>query len=375
MEKKKIDKMVLRYVLLIAGVVLGILYFKNIISILVDLWKVAFPLVLGCILAYILNLVLKNVEKFYFPKSKRKIVLQTRRMVSIIISLLLIIGILFFIIELVVPELIDAFSVLGKGIPVYFERARDWFLTNENQFPAVVDWIEGLQVDWNNMMKNIFDYATIGVSGILNSTVSFVTILTNGIINFCIAFIFAIYLLLSKEKIVCQVKMLAEAFINTKKLDQMKKILKTANETFSSFIVGQFTEAVILGILCTMGMLIFRFPYAPMIGTFVGATALIPVVGAYLGAAVGAFMILMVNPAKAVLFILFIIVLQQLEGNLIYPKVVGFSIGLPGIWVLAAVTIGGGLGGIIGMLLGVPTMATIYKILRVNVKSRLGSIK
>lgn len=375
MEKKKIDKMVLRYVLLIAGVVLGILYFKNIISILVDLWKVAFPLVLGCILAYILNLVLKNVEKFYFPKSKRKIVLQTRRMVSIIISLLLIIGILFFIIELVVPELIDAFSVLGKGIPVYFERARDWFLTNENQFPAVVDWIEGLQVDWNNMMKNMFDYATIGVSGILNSTVSFVTILTNGIINFCIAFIFAIYLLLSKEKIVCQVKMLAEAFINTKKLDQMKKILKTANETFSSFIVGQFTEAVILGILCTMGMLIFRFPYAPMIGTFVGATALIPVVGAYLGAAVGAFMILMVNPAKAVLFILFIIVLQQLEGNLIYPKVVGFSIGLPGIWVLAAVTIGGGLGGIIGMLLGVPTMATIYKILRVNVKSRLGSIK
>lgn len=375
MEKKKIDKLVLKYVILIGGVILGILYFENIMGIVINLWKVTFPLVLGCIFAYILNIVLRNVEKLYFPKSKKRIVLRSRRTVSILLSLLLIIGIIIFIIELVVPELIDAFIVLGKGIPVYFERVKEWFIENERQFPSIVEWVEGLKVDWNNMMKSIFDYTKNGVSGLLNSTFSFVTILTNGIINFCIGLIFAIYVLFNKEKIVSQIKMLAEAYINGKKLVKIKNVLKTANQTFSSFIVGQFTEAVILGMLCTIGMLIFRFPYAPMIGTFVGVTALIPVVGAYLGAIVGAFIILMVNPAKAFLFIIFIIILQQIEGNLIYPKVVGSSIGLPGIWVLAAVTVGGGLGGIVGMMLGVPTIATIYKLLRIDVKNRLGKIK
>lgn len=144
----------------------------------------------------------------------------------------------------------------------------------------------------------------------------------------------------------------------------------TADQTFSSFIIGQVTEAVILGTLCTVGMLIFRFPYAPMIGAFIGATALIPIVGAYLGAAVGVIMIMTQDPLKAVLFVVFIVVLQQLEGNLIYPKVVGSSIGLPGIWVLAAVTVGGGLMGISGMLLGVPTAATVYKLLAMNVNER-----
>lgn len=375
MEKKKIDKLVLKYAILIGGIILGILYFENIMGIVINLWKVTFPLVLGCIFAYILNIVLRNVEKLYFPKSKKRIVLRSRRTVSILLSLLLIVGIIIFIIELVVPELIDAFIVLGKGIPVYFERVKEWFLENERQFPSIVEWVEGLKVDWNNMMKSIFDYTKNGVSGLLNSTFSFVTILTNGIINFCIGLIFAIYVLFNKEKIVSQVKMLAEAYINGKKLVKIKNVLKTANQTFSSFIVGQFTEAVILGMLCTIGMLIFRFPYAPMIGTFVGVTALIPVVGAYLGAIVGAFIILMVNPAKAFLFIIFIIILQQIEGNLIYPKVVGSSIGLPGIWVLAAVTVGGGLGGIVGMMLGVPTVATIYKLLRIDVKNRLGKNK
>ena len=151
---------------------------------------------------------------------------------------------------------------------------------------------------------------------------------------------------------------------------RIARIIRTADETFSSFIIGQCTEAVILGTLCSVGMLIFDFPYAVMIGSFIGVTALIPVVGAYLGAGVGAFMILTVDPLKAVLFLIFIVVLQQLEGNLIYPRVVGSSIGLPGMWVLAAVTVGGGLMGIGGMLFGVPLTATLYKLFRSDVNRR-----
>ena len=165
------------------------------------------------------------------------------------------------------------------------------------------------------------------------------------------------------------------AYVKEDTIIRLRNIYRTADETFSSFIIGQCTEAVILGTLCTVGMLLLRFPYAPMIGAFIGATALIPIVGAYLGAAVGAFMILTVDPLKALLFIIFIVVLQQLEGNLIYPKVVGSSIGLPGIWVLAAVTVGGGLGGIGGMLLGVPVAATVYKLIRNDVNRRNQSEK
>ena len=152
-------------------------------------------------------------------------------------------------------------------------------------------------------------------------------------------------------------------------------VLKTAHDTFTKFIIGQCTEAVILGTLCTIGMLLFRFPYATMVGTLIGATALLPVVGAYLGAAVGAFMIFTIDPLKALGFLIFIAILQQLEGNLIYPRVVGSSVGLPGIWVLAAVTVGGGLGGIIGMLLAVPVTATLYKLLQKDVQKRKAALQ
>lgn len=217
----------------------------------------------------------------------------------------------------------------------------------------------------------MFRYFTSGVSDIVGSTISVVGTIGMGVTNFVIGLIFAIYILANKETLGRQLGKVAAAYCRPVLLNKIKSVIKVANETFSSFIVGQCTEAVILGSLCILGMLIFRFPYAPMVGTFVGATALIPVVGAYLGAVVGFIMILTVSPIKAVLFIVFIIALQQLEGNLIYPKVVGSSIGLPGMWVLAAVTVGGGISGIGGMLIGVPLTATVYKLIRSDVNKRI----
>ena len=221
-------------------------------------------------------------------------------------------------------------------------------------------------------MYKVADVVKSGFTSFVNSTLTAVGAVVGSVVNFFIGLIFGIYILSGKEKLHSQVSRIMHAYMKERTVARIRYIYRTANETFSSFIIGQCTEAVILGTLCTIGMLLFRFPYAPMIGAFIGATALIPIVGAYLGAAVGAFMILTVDPLKALLFIIFIVVLQQLEGNLIYPRVVGSSIGLPGIWVLAAVTVGGGLGGIGGMLLGVPVAATAYKLIRNDVAGRNG---
>lgn len=370
MEKKKLDAIVVRYMLLAAAFVLGIQYFEEIMAAVGGVWGIIFPLVLGAVIAYILNINMRWVEKFYFPKSRSKWVQKTRRPVGILAALVTILAVFVLIIRLVLPELVNAFQVMGKNIPIFTEKVIDWLILNSAQFPSLSEELSGLEVDWNNLLKNAVTFLGAGVGGILNSTISVVGVLGGGVMNFVIALIFAIYILSSKERLFSQGQKVMRAYLKPALIGKLRILIKTIDETFSSFIVGQCTEAVILGVLCTLGMMIFQFPYAPMIGTFIGATALIPIVGAYLGATVGCFMILTVDPLKAVLFIVFIIVLQQLEGNLVYPKVVGSSIGLPGMWVLAAVTIGGGLGGIPGMLLGVPSAATIYKLLSMDVNLR-----
>ena len=277
------------------------------------------------------------------------------------------------IVTLIVPELVNAFLVIGQEIPIVFERLKVFLVEHSQDIPTIEKWINSINIDWENMTKKLIDYATSGVGGILNSTFSFVGVLTNGIVNFVISLIFAIYILSAKEVLHSQINRMINVYMKEKFSNTLRKIAKTADETFSSFIVGQCTEAVVLGIFCTIGMWIFKFPYAPMIGAFIGATALIPVVGAYVGAVVGVFMILTVDPMKALFFVLFIVILQQIEGNLIYPRVVGSSIGLPGIWVLAAVTVGGGIGGVVGMLMGVPVAATVYKLIGENVREKENS--
>lgn len=370
MEKKKMDPRVIKYFLLAALLILAIRYFDIILGGAVNLWGIAAPLILGCIIAYVLNIVLKFLEKHFFPKSQNKRVIKLRRPVCIVLSIVLIVAVFTLVTVLVVPEFVKAIGVIGKSIPVLVEGSIDWITEHENIFPAIAGRLEELQVDWEGLGNSALNYLKTGLGGVLNSTVSIVSSMVGGVANFVIGLIFAVYILANKEKLANQFKKLIHAYGSPKWIAAGKRILMTADETFSSFIIGQVTEAVILGTLCTIGMFIFRFPYAPMIGAFVGVTALIPIVGAYLGAIVGVIMIFTQDPLKALLFIVFIIVLQQLEGNLIYPKVVGSSIGLPGMWVLAAVTVGGGLLGISGMLLGVPTAATVYKLLAYGVKQK-----
>lgn len=370
MEKKKMDIRIVKYLLVATLLILCIRYFDVLIGGAGKLWSIAGPLALGCVIAYVLNIIMRVLEKICFPKAKNKFAARSRRPVCIVLSMVLIVAVIFLVFRLVIPELVSAFGIIGAGIPVLFEQATDWLAGNAETFPGIAQKLQELQIDWNSVGDNVLNYLKAGVGGLLNSTVSIVIGVVSSVVNFVIALIFAIYILSNKEKLADQIRRIVRAYVKPEWIPTGKRIVATADETFSSFIIGQVTEAVILGTLCTIGMLLCRFPYAPMIGAFVGATALIPIVGAYLGAAVGVIMIMTQDPFRAVLFVVFIIVLQQLEGNLIYPKVVGSSIGLPGIWVLAAVTVGGGLLGVPGMLLGVPAAATVYKLLAYDVNAR-----
>lgn len=366
MQKKRADRAVLIYICLAAVLILGIRYFEEVIGWISRLWNVMLPLVMGLVIAYVLNLILVRVERVYFPGSKNRFINASRRGVGIVVSILLILGIFALVGGLVIPELIKAFGLIGRNVPVFMEEAAVWL--EENSAVDAMEYLEKL--DWDDLAQKAVTAARSGLGSVLGSTISVVGSVVGGVVNFFIGLIFGIYILFGKEKLSSQLRRILSAYVSRETVEKLRVVFRTANETFSSFIIGQCTEAVILGTLCTVGMLLLRFPYAPMIGAFVGATALIPIVGAYLGAAVGAFMILTVDPLKAVLFVAFIVVLQQLEGNLVYPKVVGSSIGLPGIWVLAAVTVGGGLMGIGGMLLGVPVAATAYKLLGRDVNQR-----
>lgn len=369
-EINKNLKTFIKYGLCIVVLVLMVIRFDKVVSWMGRLWSVAFPLILGCLFAYVLNIIMKALESHWFPITNSKAAIRARRGVCVFLSIFLVFGAIVLIIRIVLPELVEAFSVMADEIPVYFDKVQDWIVANGEMFPSLAEQIGAMEINWQELFNKVFTYVTSGFSSMLNSAFVFISQLLSSVVNITIATIFAIYILMNKEKLQAQAKTLQKVYMKKTHMKRINHIIYTANEIFTSFISGQCVEAVILGILCTVGMLILRFPYAPMVGTFIGATALIPVVGAYIGAVVGAFMIFTVSPLQAVGFIVFIVILQQLEGNLIYPKVVGASIGLPGIWVLAAVTIGGGLGGIPGMLIGVPLTATIYRLICLDVQER-----
>ena len=226
-------------------------------------------------------------------------------------------------------------------------------------------------INWTKAVSAVTSYLQEHGASIFNTTIGVTTSVFVGLFNFILGFVFAIYLLMQKEKIGGQFKRLLYAYIKKERVDKFLSVMSLAQNAYSRFVTGQLTEAVIIGVLCFIGMLIFSMPYATLISTLIAFTALIPMIGAFIGTAVGALLILMVDPIKALWFIVFIIVLQQFESNLIYPRVVGKSIGLPGIWVLTAVTIGGSLFGILGILLSVPLCSVIYTLLSNAIEKRL----
>ncbi len=353
-----------------AALVLIIVYFKQVWQAAKAVYDIVFPLLLGSVIAYVVNILMSFLERHYFPKSAQPWISKTRRPICLLLAYVLILLILAAVITLVLPKVADTIRALSTVLPAYWERLSQWIGEHKDQWSFVQEWLDGEALSWESIADKIKSSAPQSISGILTSSLNVLSGITSGLVNLVVGLAFSVYLLASKERLLAQLKKLQGAFLSPERTAKLNTVLAAANESFASFITGQCTEAVILGALCILGMLIFGFPYTTSVGIFIGVTSLIPILGAYLGAAVGVLLIFQVDPPKALLFIVFIIVLQQLEGNLIYPKVMGTSLGLPGIWVFAAVIIGGGLGGIVGMLFGVPVAATIYKLVRLAVHER-----
>ena len=369
------DRVFLKRLLWVALTVLVLMYSGWIFGVLRVIWAVILPLVIGSAVAFVLNLILRNLEKIWFPHSKRAAVRKSRRGVCIVLSLMIIAAAVTILINVIVPELVNVFVTISGGIPDLYNTVRDWIIRHAEEYPQIQEQLLALELDWGSIMGKVSSVLTQGINQLVSAAFSTVGSLVTAVINLFVAVIFAIYVLAGKEKLGSQIRRLANVFLKPEMLCRCGVVLRVANDSFTSFFVGQFVEAIILGTLCFLGMSLLRFPYAYMIGTLVGATALIPILGAYIGAGVGALMIVMVSPLKAIEFLIFIVVLQQLEGNLIYPRVVGTSIGLPGIWVFAAVMIGSGVAGIAGVLLGVPVAATCYKLIRIVTEEREEKIR
>lgn len=328
----------------------------------------ASPLIIGCAVAYVLNILMSAYERHFFPSKRNGVIVRLRTPVCLVLAILTLCGITALIIGLVIPELISCIKFLISEIPPAIDKLLNSDLV-ERYIPA--DMLKRLsEIDWREHIANIAQVLASGIGGAADVILTAITSVFSAVVQGLISIIFAVYLLLDKKRLARQGGRIIGTYFSGAWIEKARYCVGVVNDSFKRYIVGQCTEAVILGVLCTLGMLVFRFPYAAMIGALIGFTALIPIAGAYIGAAVGAVMIMTDSPLRAVLFIIFIIVLQQIEGNLIYPKVVGRSIGLPSIWVLAAVTVGGSIMGIAGMLLGVPITASLYRLLRDDVRRR-----
>ena len=328
------------------------------------LFNLFFPLILGCALALIINVPLGPIENHLFQNTLNIKCKKMRRPLSIVLSLLLIFGIFIGIAFLIIPELINAIKIVmdsinsGMDQMAVMDETIDWSLIPFGTELSKID------IDWLQLKSQLQQWFGKISNTLIDTVISALGSFAGSLIDFIVALVFSIYLLANKEKLKTQILRLIHVWLPDSAGNVIVHVSSVCGNTFHHFIIGQVTEAIILGSLCTIGMFILRLPYAPMIGSLVGVTALIPYVGAYIGAIVGVFMILTVNPFKALIFLIFLLILQQVEGNAIYPKVVGAKINLPSMWVLAAITVGGNLAGPIGMLIGVPSASAAYVLLR-----------
>jgi predicted PurR-regulated permease PerM len=361
------QKSIVKAIITAGIVLLVVLYFSEALGIVKNIYGVISPLLLGAAIAYVLNILVAWYEKIYFPKSRNRRINSSRRGVCILLSLLSIIAIIMFFFGVVIPQFARSIQILSEGFPAMYNNLLEWAKQHADQIPILQQTLQELNLDGASVMKKVMDVVGSWAGG----TFSLMGSVFGQIFNWVLAIIFAIYLLFGMEDLKKQLSKILRTYMKEERRAKLHEITGTADETFSGFIIGQCKEAVILGILCTAGMLIFGFPYATVIGPVIGLTALIPMLGSYIGAVIGFLLIVMVEPFTSLMFLIFVLVLQQVEGNLIYPKVVGKSIGLPGIWVFTAIIVGGGLFGITGVVLGVPIAATVYKLMSRAINKRL----
>lgn len=376
LNRKNMQKIAL-LILFTVLLLVGLQNIHSVIGVLTYVLHLAMPFVLGGAIAFILNVPMRWLESKLFPpvmQRKHPAVYRFRRVACLILTIVIMAGVVVILGFMVLPEIGRSAVTIGEHIRIFTQNVVDTLQDMAITYPDIVNQLLALAEDWQSI-----DWPQIGTSVIqflqtgnfLGGTVSVASSIIGGVSNFLIGLVFAIYILLQKEKLSSQFKKICYSFLPEDKADGLLKIFQLSNDTFSSFISGQCLEAFILGLLFFIVMSLLRLPYAMAISMLIGVAALIPIFGAFIGCGVGAFLILIVNPMQAFIFVIVFLVLQQIEGNLIYPHVVGNSVGLPSIWVLVAVTLGASTMGVVGMIINIPLFSVIYALLRQVVYRRL----
>lgn len=375
---RKNTKKIKSLIIFTAVVVLALMKFDWLCQALFFVINIIKPFLMGAVMAFVINLPMGFIENRLFEKRmsngrKQAFYMKIKRPVSLILALLTVALVLTLVIVTVIPQLVATFKVLGNEIPVFMQNILGYLEKLFAENPELQREIESVkipEINWKETLQTVAGFLKNGMGSMVTTTVTVAGSIVSGTVNFFISFIFSFYILAQKEKLGNQIRRTIRAYTKPGVYDWIMKVAGLLNQNFSRFITGQCMEAVILGAMFVVSMLILRFPFAVMIGVLIAFTALIPIMGAFIGCAIGAFLIMVDSPAKAIGFIILFLILQQIEGNLIYPHVVGNSVGLPSIWVLAAVTIGGSLMGVAGMLIFIPLLSTVYTLLREDVNKR-----
>lgn len=366
-------KQIRRLMIFGAVLVLILMYSETALNAVVFLFRIARPFLYGGVIAFVLNLPMRGIEEGLFKGWNGKVAKRLKRPVSMLLAIVAVALVITVVISIMVPQISTTAATLGKEIPIFFSDLLVELEKLSKKYPELQDPVkalENLKINWESVADSVIGFLKNGVGNVLTSTVNVASSIVGGVVNGVISFIFALYILSQKEKLKNQGTRILSAYLPEKVTEKILQICALLYKNFSNFITGQCLEAVILGTMFVIAMKIFRMPYAVMVGVLIAFTALIPIVGAFIGCVVGAFLILIENPMLAFWFVIMFLVLQQIEGNLIYPKVVGNSVGLPSIWVLAAVSLGGSMFGVAGILFFIPLLATAYALLRDSVNQR-----
>ena len=370
-----IDKKVMKSLFFLAGgcilLVWLLLYTEQVTGLIGYIWKLISPFVVGAGIAFVFNVPMRAIERQLEGIRKPGL----RRILAILLTLGALILVLAFVVELLIPQIQSTVESLAVTIPQFVKRQAANLMTWLSEHPELQEWVmantELENIDWTSLLQKAGSFVGDSMSTIVDSTFSAIGSVTGAIVNAVISVVFAIYCLSRKEILARQSRRLMYSLLPEHFTDEVIRIMRLTNSTFSNFISGQCLEACILGCLFAVTMLILKMPYIPLVSVIIAVTALVPVVGAFVGCVLGAFFILVDNPLQAVTFVIMFLVLQQMENNLIYPRVVGTSIGLPGMWVLVAVTIGGEVMGVGGMLVMIPLVSVLYTLLREFTEKRL----
>ncbi len=374
MEFSKEKLRQIRHLMVMAAIlILAIIYSDKVLVGVFFVINILKPFLYGGAIAFALNIPMRALEEKALGRWRGKTAQKVKRPLCMVLTLVLVVFIISVVVGTVLPQVTLTAAEIGKKIPAFTEQViadLDRLTKDSPILAEQVSKLEEIEIKWDSILKSIVDFLRNGMGNVLNSTFNVASNIISGVVNGVISFIFALYILVQKEKLANQGRRIISAYLPERVGNKVLEISSLLYKNFSSFVTGQCVEAVILGVMFIVSMTVFRMPYALMVGVLIAFMALIPIVGAFIGCAVGAFLILINNPLQALWFVVLFLVLQQIEGNLIYPRVVGSSVGLPSIWVLMAVTVGGSLFGIAGMLMFIPLMSTCYALFKESVNKR-----